>query len=211
MKKITLAILTIAIVFSLTSCQQDKKTETDKTGKTEITENKKTEQVTKTDSVKTESFAPQSVNDELADKIKEYITTKFINESDLKTLTQEDRKFQIYQIDLNDDGNNEIFVNFITPYFCGTGGCTILLLSDELKLITKFTVTRTPLYAEKEIKNGWKILLTRSGGELKELVYSKGKYPSNPSVVAKAPYDAPSGHAEIMFDEEYSKAKTYEF
>ncbi|MDY2586821.1 hypothetical protein [Winogradskyella aquimaris] len=156
-------------------------------------------------------FAIQSVDDELAHKIKNYLTSKFLKEADLRSIPKEERKFQLYKIDLNSDGKNEVFVNFLTSYFCGSGGCTILLLSNDLEPITKFTVTRTPLFAEQTIKNGWRILLTRSEGELKELTYNNGAYPSNPSMLEKAPYDAPSGHSEIMFDENFSKPKTYEF
>jgi len=45
----------------------------------------------------------------------------------------------------------------------------------------------------------------------KELKYENGTYPSNPSVVAKAPRDAPSDQAEVIFDEDFSRAKTYSF
>ena len=58
---------------------------------------------------------------------------------------------------------------------------------------------------------GWRILLTKSQGDLKELIYNDGSYPPNPSMVDKAIYDAPSGHAEIMFDPDYSNPKTYSF
>lgn len=156
-------------------------------------------------------YAKQSVNEELAAEIKKFITSSYLSEGDLRVIPEKDRKFQLYQIDLNGDGENEVFVNFMTSYFCGTGGCNLLLLNNKLEVITKFTVLRTPLFAEKSIKNGWNILLTRSGGELKELVYSNDTYPNNPSMVEKAPYDAPSGHAEIMFDDNFSKAKTYSF
>lgn len=158
-----------------------------------------------------ENYAPQSVNDSLAEKIKAYITSEYINKGDLEFIPEEQRKFQLYQIDLNNDGNKEIFVNFMTSYFCGSGGCNILLLSHDLKKITNFSVMITPLFVENETKNDWRIILVRSVGELKELSFNKGTYPSNPSVVNKAPYDAPSGHAEIMFDDTFSKAKTYSF
>lgn len=156
-------------------------------------------------------FIAQSVNDELAIQIKDYIADEFLSPGELDLIPEFQRKFQLYEIDLNADGKNEVFVNFITSYFCGTGGCTILLLNEHLKPITKFRVTRTPLFAETTKENGWRILLTRSQGELKELVYKNGSYPSNPSIIDKALYDAPSGHAEILFDETFSKAKTYEF
>ena len=154
-------------------------------------------------------FAKQSVDDELADKIKNYITTKFLTEGDLRTITENQRKFQLYKIDLNNDGNKEVFVNFITSYFCGTGGCTILLLNSNLKMINKFTSTRT-LFVEKTLQNDWRVLLTKSEGNWKKLIYESGSYPSNPTMV-ETTNEFPSGHAEIMFDENYSRPKTYNF
>ena len=59
-------------------------------------------------------------------------------------------------------------------------------------------------------KNDWKILTVKSGNEWKELDFSNGKYPSNPSILKKAPYDAPSGHAELIFGET-DKVKIFKF
>ena len=155
-------------------------------------------------------FATQRINDELAEKVAEYLTTDFLKD-DLPIMEKSERKFQMYQVDLNGDGNKELFVRFFTSYFCGTGGCTILLLDKNMKPITIFTVTRPPIFVEKTKVNNWAILLVKDSGVFKELIYKNGSYPSNPSVLPRAPYDAPSGHAEVLFDENYSKAKTYEF
>ncbi|MGJ5640805.1 hypothetical protein [Formosa sp. S-31] len=156
-------------------------------------------------------YTPSSVNDELALKIEVYIKTKMLTANEINIIPAEQRKFQLYQTDLNGDGQNEILINFMTSYFCGSGGCTMVLLDHNFNEITNFSVMRTPVYAETTTKNEWRILLTRSQGELKALVFNNGTYPSNPSVVEKAPYDAPSGHAEIMFDDTFSPAKTYTF
>jgi hypothetical protein len=214
MKKILSASLIVITFFSVSCKEQSYKNSTKKVEvntdiiQAEIDPESKTNSEQKSLSFE---FAKQSVNDKLAIEIKNYITTKLLTIEDLKLISEDQRKFQIYQIDLNNDGENEIFVNFITSYFCGSGGCTILLLNNQLKPITKFTVTRTPLFAEQILKNGWRILLTKSEGELKELVYTDGTYPSNPSLIEKAPYDAPSGHSEIMFDINFSNPKTYNF
>ncbi len=154
-------------------------------------------------------YAKQSIDDELADKIKNYIITKFLTEGDLRAITENQRKFQLYKIDLNNDGNIEVFVNFMTSYFCGTGGCTILLLNSNLEMINKFTSIRT-LYVEQTLQNDWRVLLTKPDGNWRKLIYENGAYPSNPSMV-ETTNEFPSGHAEIMFDEDYSKQKTYNF
>lgn len=130
--KTTILIISIGLAFSSCKTDHSKNAETESI-KTNPAEKETTSQVEK----------PRN-SDELTDKVKEYITTKYLTEADLRTISEDQRKFQLYLIDLNNDGKQEVFVNFNTSYFCGTGGCSILLLNDQLDPITKFTVTRTP-------------------------------------------------------------------
>ncbi len=125
-------------------------------------------------------------NDELSLKIGDYLKTKFLNEVDLRTMTKEDRKFQFSTIDLNGDGVNEIFVYLNSVSFCGSGGCTFLLLDNSFNLITKFTVTRTPILVSEKVKNDWNKLYLFSDG-YREIIYNKkmGSYPTNPSLEDK--------------------------
>lgn len=118
-----------------------------------------------------------------AEKIAHYIADDYLTPGDLKAIPMNDRKFRYQQIDLNGDGKMEVFVSFYAPYFCGTGGCSMVLLDDHLKPITKFTVTRNRLFAGPEVKNGWKTLLVEDNKGWKELTYENGKYPSNPSLL----------------------------
>lgn len=153
-------------------------------------------------------YNPQSVDDDLANKVKVYITTKFLTDADLRAISEEDRKFQLYKTDLNNDGSEEIFVNFGTSYFCGSGGCTVLLLNDKLELITKFSPTQT-LFIGKEIENGWFTLLTRVDGDWKKLIYEGGTYPANPTLVEIAT-NLPE-NAKKTFYEDKIVQKTYHF
>lgn len=150
----------------------------------------------------------QNEDDELAEKIRSYITTQFMTEADLRAISDKDRKFQYYTIDLNNDGKEEVFVNFITPYFCGTGGCTILLLNSDMQLITSFSPMKT-IFAGELVENGWKVLITRVEGDWRKLIYKNGAYPSNPTLIDLA-IDLPN-NAEKIFDEDNSKQKTYSF
>lgn len=169
-------------------------------------ENKQTE-VENNETIDT-NYALQNVDDNLANKVKEYITTKFLTEADLRAISKEDRHFQLYKSDLNNDGSEEIFVNFGTSYFCGTGGCTVLLLNSQLELITKFSPTQT-LYISDEIVNGWAILLTNAEGDWKKLIYEGGTYPTNPTMVEEIT-DLP-GNTIKTFDEDSNKQNTYSF
>lgn len=205
MKKKLLAFLLFLTPLIFMSCKQqsEKDTPSENTEEVQLDDTSTSDKIKKND-----HFAPESVNDDLAAKIKEYLNTQFLTEGDSRAITEDQKEFQLREIDLNNDGKNEVFVNFKTSYFCGSGGCTILLLSNKLQPITKFTVTRTPLYVEPAEKDEWKSILTTSEGELKELIYENNTYPSNPSLVEKAAQNSPSNQAEILFDEDY---KTYSF
>lgn len=155
-------------------------------------------------------YLAATVNDSLAEVVGRWLREYYLQE-EISALQADDRKFQLYPIDLNKDGKQEVFIRFLSPYFCGSGGCTFLLLTDQLKIITRFTVTRAPIFVEPTLKNGWPILLVKDNGVFKELVYKEGSYPPNPSVIPKAPYDAPNGHAQVLFGEQAQPPMTYTF
>ncbi len=157
-----------------------------------------------------ETYDPASVDEETAHWISNLLVTDYIAE-DLDYLEEDQRTYQFFKTDLNDDGQSEYFVRFMNSWFCGSGGCTFFLLSHNGEMITKFTVTNPPLFIEPTKENGWSVLLVKDRGEWKELVYENGTYPPNPTVLPKAPYDAPSGHARILFGEDTGRAKTYTF
>ncbi|GGZ77310.1 hypothetical protein [Algibacter mikhailovii] len=203
-------ILKTAVIFLIVffySCKQDNS----KNKHIKITQDTETVEKVPIIDPKTpvDDYAKQSVDDALAEKLKIYISTQFLNKEDLNIISDNQRKFQLYKIDLNNDGENEVFINFLTSYFCGTGGCTLLLLNNNLELITKFTTTRT-LFVEQTFQNDWRVIMTESQGSWRKLIFDSGSYPSNPSM-EDITNEFPSGHAEVLFDEIYSKAKTYLF
>jgi hypothetical protein len=102
-----------------------------------------------------------------------------------KFISKENRRFIFFETDLNDDGNNEIFVGFNGIDFCGTGGCTALLLATNGKLITYFTVADYPFIIYNEKTKGWKNLVVRSNHADRLLTWNGNKYPSNPSLAPK--------------------------
>lgn len=93
------------------------------------------------------------------------------------------RQFKYSQFDLNQDGNKEIFVGLTGPFFCGSGGCTMLLLSDHGEVITRFTVVDYPVYVITDKSKGWNNLVIFSGGENRLLQFDGQGYPSNPSTL----------------------------
>jgi hypothetical protein len=211
--KLKIAAMTLILAVISISCQREKKKDLDLDAPVTVEESANPEAKVETTDVSSsreqEVYAPQSTNEQTAANLRNFL--KSYTSSDYELLTENDKRFQFYEVDLNDDGDKEIFVRFMGPYFCGSGGCTFLLLDKYAEIITKFTVTRAPIFIEQEKRNGWSFLLVKDSGVFKELVYENGSYPTNPSVLPKAPYDAPSGHAEIMFDETFARCKTFDF
>ena len=93
-------------------------------------------------------------------------------------------------IDLNDDQQPETFVYLVGSPVCGSGGCSGALFTKqngEYKLVTSFSLVRSPVIIQDEKTNGWKnMIMYVSGGGIKggyKLLRFDGKtYPSNPSV-----------------------------
>ncbi len=170
----------------------------------------KKQEVQTENTVVKDTISSEKTTNEVADskeeKLKNFLTTDFLKD-DLKFLKEDDRKFQYEDIDLNGDGVPETFVRFSSSYFCGSGGCTFLLLDNNQKVITKFTVMDAPIYIDETVKNGWKVLVIKDYGKVKELVFDGKKYPSNPSMIQKAAYESPSSEAVILFDKPFAESK----
>jgi len=80
---------------------------------------------------------------------------------------REDR-YVYSKVDLNDDGRDEVLAYLLGPFFCGTGGCNLLLFEgtgDGYNLVNSFPTTDTPVIVSSETSNGWKdIWRHRTGG-----------------------------------------------
>ncbi|MCD5969522.1 hypothetical protein LPQ39_09610, partial [Riemerella anatipestifer] len=59
----------------------------------------------------------------------------------------------------------------------------VLLLQNDLKPITTFTVTRPPFWVQSKEENGWKVLSVQDREGWKTLTFNNGTYPSNPSLL----------------------------
>ena len=213
--KIPTILTALVLIAAFLSCQKetkkDRQVETQQGVESEAPSDVSQDAVSKEVEAQNEgkTYARQSTDPQTAENLKNFLRNYTVDDYEL--LTENDKHFQFYKVDLNDDGNEEIFVRFMGPYFCGSGGCTFLLLDKYGEVLTRFTVTRAPIFIEPKKINEWSLLLVRDSGVFKELVFENGSYPSNPSVLPKAPYDAPSGHAEVMFDDTFARSKTFNF
>ncbi|SFJ87415.1 hypothetical protein [Myroides guanonis] len=121
-------------------------------------------------------------NDNTIKLISVILDEMFKDDLSKKLIEESSRKFKFFEYDLNDDRKKEIFVGLMGPYFCGSGGCTLLLLSSEGKLMTKFTVTQSPISITNIKSEGWKDLVLHSNGRDYLIRFNGDSYPSNPSV-----------------------------
>lgn len=127
------------------------------------------------------SFGPDTNRPETVQRVTQTLKTMYNSDLEKNLIDSFSRTFTQFEYDLNEDGKKEIFVAHTGPYFCGSGGCTILLLSPEGEKITSFTVSRTPVIVLRDRSKGWNDLLLESAGKLHLLKFNGTAYPSNPS------------------------------
>jgi hypothetical protein len=93
--------------------------------------------------------------------------------------------------DLNGDRIPEAIVLLRSGGWCGSGGCTTLILTQSKsswKIVTRLTITRPPIRVLKESTNGWRnITVWVEGGGIYPgyealLRFDGSSYPSNPTV-----------------------------
>lgn len=93
-------------------------------------------------------------------------------------------RYSAAHADLNGDGNDEVFVLLMGPFFCGTGGCTLLLFSrgmDGYSLLANIPTSDPPVIVAETGPEGyadfWR--MQAGGGAPAEYVlhrYRDGKY-----------------------------------
>lgn len=108
-------------------------------------------------------------------------------------------QYAVALIDLNGDGADEAIVYLAGPYFCGTGGCPTLVLTQAGPMWSKvgdISVSRTPIGLPGTTTNGWSDLTVAIGGGGGEsgtalLKFDGESYPGNPTVPPAEMTDKP--------------------
>jgi putative lipoprotein len=112
-------------------------------------------------------------------------------------------------IDLNGDGRPDALVLLENPmYFCGTGGCTMLVFQGTpsgFQFVSSSTLIRGPVLVSETNTRGWRDLIVEvSGGgmapKLVALKYKGGKYPLNPSILPPLPKNRPVKGTKVFED-----------
>jgi len=116
--------------------------------------------------------------------IKKFLKTTYPSTSETS------RNFVYNEIDLNDDGKNEYIVGLTGGDWCGSGGCTMLVLTNTFKLNTKMTVVEFPVYigapATTEVTKKYSnIYIQNRDGSVSKMAWTGVKYPTNPSTAPK--------------------------
>lgn len=107
----------------------------------------------------TSIYAEEKANAELEKTIIDYL--EIPDEYLAKT------KYYYNYVDLNKDGNNEIFVVVMGPYTSGSGGNTALHITQTnagMKVNQKFTLIQTPVIVSDKVTNGAQELIVRKSG-----------------------------------------------
>jgi hypothetical protein len=102
--------------------------------------------------------------------------------------------------DLNGDGRQDALVLLENPmYFCGTGGCTMLVFQGTpagFQFVSSSSLIRGPVLASETSTHGWRDLIVEvAGGGIAPkqvaMKFTGSKYPLNPSTLAPLPKDQP--------------------
>ena len=104
-------------------------------------------------------------------------------------------------VDLNGDGTDEVLAYVMGPMVCGSGGCNLYVLAPDggnggegWRVVTRTSVTRTPVGVLTTSTNGWRDLAVSIGGGGADagwvrLTYDGRTYPTNPTAPPATPLD----------------------
>ena len=160
---------------------------------------------------KNERYQPETTSIATAEKLQVFLRDYL--KDDLALLAADDRNFSFYEKNMDGDDKPEYFIRLHGNYFCGSGGCTFLLLDDDLTLVNRFTVMNGPVFISQKTTGGRNDLVLK-GKNQNSYVHLKfdsktAKYPSNPSLVSESE-EAPSKQDYAMWKDDY-EAKDFTF
>ncbi|MBB5711935.1 FG-GAP repeat protein [Sphingomonas xinjiangensis] len=120
--------------------------------------------------------------------------------------TLEIGRYRAAAADLNGDGAAEIIVRAEASNFCGSGGCTLYVLSPRAggyRIVTRMTITQPPIRVLATSTRGWRDLGVRVGGGgitrwyEARLRFDGRSYPRNPSVAPARPAENAQGRTVL--------------
>lgn len=153
------------------------------------------------------NLCAQEVDPAVTEKIKQLLAKSY------GTTPPDDRKFIYNAVDLNDDGKNEYLVGLTGSTFCGSAGCTMLVLNNKFGINTRMTIVQFPVYVgapgTKEVTKKYSnIYVSTKGVGFVKMAWNGSKYPTNPSLSPKISESVISGKYAFL-DE--GKQEEYKF
>ncbi len=102
------------------------------------------------------------------------------------------------RIDLDGDQTPEVLVYLKGSTLCGSGGCSAVVLKQEVPngdyaVVSRFTLVQPPIIVSSQVSNGWHdIIMQVSGGgsgltAYHQLAFNGNGYPLNPSTSPLVP------------------------
>ena len=102
--------------------------------------------------------------------------------------------FDYALVDLNDDGVLDAIVLLTEPRYCGSGGCSMVVLrgtGDGFRVLSSSSITRAPVVVLPEKRHGWRTFtVSVAGGGVKAgpvlMRFNGARYPNNPTMAPLA-------------------------
>jgi len=121
--------------------------------------------------------------------------------------------YNFVRFDLNGDKRREAIAIVNSPYgyWCGTHGCTMLIMKahdNKFTLVNSIQPVREPIYISRTKTKGWNNLIVRISGRWDEtknvlLRYDGSKYPKNPTKLVEYPVNPINNpdFIRVLYDE----------
>ncbi|MBX7434457.1 hypothetical protein JDV09_20480 [Mycobacterium sp. Y57] len=123
-------------------------------------------------------------------------------------------RYAAVRADLNGDGRDEVLTYLMGPYFCGTGGCTLLVFDqgmDGYSLLADMATTRPPVIVAPSAEGYADVWTMQSGGgapaEYVQHVFTDGRYVEQAHVPAD---EVPAGATVLSENTDFAEGRLLE-
>ena len=155
-----------------------------------------------------ETVQPATAKENLLTFLRSYLKPQSIED---ESRPQSATKLQIGWVDLNADGLRDALVYVSSAAWCGTGGCTLVIVQrtrQGFRIRGHLTVTRPPVAVLDHAENGWRdvTVYVSGGGMVGHTVvvpFNGERYARNPTVPPAYPLRIGTPEAVVMGDDIY--------
>jgi hypothetical protein len=117
-------------------------------------------------------------------------------------------QYRVAEIDLNGDKKKDALVFLEGSYWCGSGGCSMLIFANKnesFKLVSAISLVRDPVIVSETKTKNWRDIIVHvggGGGEAKNvaLKFNGSSYPTNPSLIKPLASNAKVQGTEVFSD-----------